>query len=125
MRLLLLLSLVALHGCATLSAPPPLTREEVIAMAKAGEAPPAIVARLRETGTVIPLSASDIVNLHQAGVPAEVLDHLQVAQIVEARRREALFSGMHNCPWSARLHSRAHPRFPAYAPGVWGPWGPC
>ena len=69
----LLAAVLLVSGCATLSGPPMLTRDDVVRMSKAGESPQAIIDRLRETGTVIALSASDIVTLHQAGVSQEVL----------------------------------------------------
>jgi hypothetical protein len=131
-RALFLAALMAsplLQGCAALSGPPPLTRENVVAMAKAGESPQAMIDKLRDTGTVLPMSASEILRLHQAGVPSEVLDYLQVAQIAEARRREAMFSGMYACPWGARIHPLVNPRAPAHlpshAPWSMGLWGPC
>jgi hypothetical protein len=125
---LAVLAFLLLQGCAALSGPPPLTRDEVIAMAKAGESPRGMIEKLRETGTVLPMSASEILRLNQAGVPSEVLDWLQAAQMAELRRREALFSGMYGCPLGARMHPRLDPRVASPAPwsmGLWGPWGPC
>ena len=43
--------------------------------------PPEIIAELQRTATVLPLAAADIVSLHEAGVPNEVLDYLQRAQM--------------------------------------------
>jgi hypothetical protein len=84
--LALLLLLAA--GCATLERPTPLTGADVVALAREGKTPQQIIDELRRTGTVLPLQASDIVALHEAGVPAEVLDYLQQAQIDEIRWRE-------------------------------------
>jgi hypothetical protein len=68
-------------GCATLDAPPPLSGAEIVELARTGKTAPEIIAELQRTATVLPLNASDIVNLHDAGVPDEVLDYLQRAQI--------------------------------------------
>jgi hypothetical protein len=114
---------LALTGCATLGGPPPLTAEQVVAMAKAGEPADAIIKRLRETYTVIPLSASDMVRLNKEGVPTEVLDYLQFAQLNEIRRREQLSSmmypyagyGPYPCGWRYRFAPG-----PAFGPWPWG-----
>jgi hypothetical protein len=70
-----------LAGCATVDAPPPLSGAEIVELARSGKSAPEIIAELQRTGTVLPLAASDIVSLHEAGVPDEVLDYLQRAQI--------------------------------------------
>ncbi|OGA73970.1 MAG: hypothetical protein A3G27_03170 [Betaproteobacteria bacterium RIFCSPLOWO2_12_FULL_66_14] len=108
----LLLSAFLAAGCATLEpGPPPLNSQEIIALAKAGESPEAIIQKLEESRTVLLLSASQIVRLYQAGVPQQVLDHLQRVQIEEIRRREAFaqmrpwppFYGSYwDCPWLYR-----------------------
>jgi len=88
--LLAALCLALLSGCAALEPrPAPLGEAEVVRLARAGETPESIIARLEDSRTVLPLSASDIVRLHEQGVPAPVLDWLQNAQIEEIRRREA------------------------------------
>jgi hypothetical protein len=77
-----------LGGCAALEPrPAPLTRADVVLLAKSGEAPNAIIERLRQTQTILELSASEILELSEAGVPREVLDYLQAAQIGDLRRR--------------------------------------
>ncbi len=70
-----------LGGCATLDSPPPLSGAEIVELARAGKTAPEIIAELQRTDTVLALAASDIVNLHEAGVPDEVLDYLQRVQI--------------------------------------------
>ena len=85
----LALASAALGGCAAFDpGPPPLTRDELVLFAKSGEAPAAMVERLRKTRTVLALSASDILQLSAEGVPREVLDYLQAAQINELRQRD-------------------------------------
>jgi len=75
-----LLSL-SLAGCATLDAPAPLSGAEIVELVRTGKTAPEIIAELQRTGTVLNLAASDIVSLHEAGVPDEVLDYLQRVQI--------------------------------------------
>jgi hypothetical protein len=93
--LLLLAAMTALSGCATLiDGPPPVTREELVALAKSGAEPKAIIQRLHDTDTVIFLSATEIIALNRDGVPQEVLDYMQAVQMEEIRLREAMFSSM-------------------------------
>ncbi len=101
------LLLLVLAGCATLDGPPPLTGADIVFLAKSGKAAPEIIAELRRTGTVLPLQASDIVALHESGVPKEVLDYLQRAQIDEIRWRDRYSQSY----W--------------YGPGFYRGWGPC
>jgi hypothetical protein len=101
----LLLTVVVLAGCAT-AGPPPLSAADVVAMSKDGKSAEEIIAELKRTETVLALRASDFVALHDAGVPDEVLNYLQLALIEEIRWRE---------------------RSLYYGPG-WGGyygWGPC
>ncbi len=117
-----LLAAVIVSGCATLSGPPPLTRDDIVRLSKAGESPQAIIDRLQATDTVIPLTGSDIVRLHQQGVPEEVLDYLQQAQIAEMRRREAMLYSMYPYPAYTPFYGCGLRRFHPYA---WDPWGWC
>ena len=106
-RLAFPLILLALAGCATIERPKPLTSEDVVALAKSGRSRAQIIEELKNTDTVLTLQASDFVRLHQAGVPTEVLDHLQRAQIDEIRWRDRysqnywspLYRGFGPCPW--------------------------
>lgn len=109
-------------SCATLEPRPnPLTADDVIARAKSGVSAKQIIDELRRTDTVIPLLTAEIVRLHEAGVPDEVLDYLQYAQIQEIRWRDRFSGywygpgfyrgfGFGPCPWPGR-------RFRG------GPWG--
>lgn len=122
-RLLSVLLIAGLvGGCATLAGPEPLSSDQVIAMSKAGDPAATIIRRLQETYTVLPLSASEILRLNQAGVAAEVLDYLQGAQINEVRRREAMAASLYGCPWGGRLYPPGYTRLYPYRWGV-GPWG--
>jgi len=88
MRTLAFPLLLALAGCATLESPAPLSGAQIVALAREGKPAPEIIAELERTGTVLSLQASDIIRLHEAGVPDAVLDYLQHAQIEEMLWRE-------------------------------------
>ena len=114
MRALLPIALAALAavlssaGCAGLEPrPAPLTRAEVIMLAKTGAPAQTIIGELERTRTVILLSGSDIVQLHAAGVPQEVLDYLQRVQIEQVRQDER-FASMYYYP---SLYRGAYPCF--------------
>jgi hypothetical protein len=94
-------------GCATLDQAPPLTGADIVARAREGRTPQEIIEELKRTNTVLPLQASDFVRLHEAGVPDEVLDYLQRAQIEEIRWRDRFSYGY----W--------------YGPGYYRGFGPC
>ena len=106
-RLAFSLLILLAAGCATVDRPKPMTSEDVIALAKSGKTSKDIIEEIKRTDTVIPLSASEIVRLSAAGVPTEVLDHLQRAQIEEIRWRDRysqmywgpLYRGFGPCPW--------------------------
>lgn len=108
-------------GCASLDGPKPLTGADIVVLAQSGKTAPEIIEELKRTGTVLLLQASDIVNLHDSGVPNEVLDHLQRAQIDEIRWRDrysqsywygpGYYRGFGPCP------------FPPLRPYRGGPWG--
>ena len=102
-----LFSLLLLASCASLQGPPPLSGADIVALSKSGRGPAEIIAELQRTNTVLSLQASDIVGLHNAGVPNEVLDYLQRAQIEELRWRERNWYGG------------------GYYGGFYRGWGPC
>ncbi|MGE0873150.1 MAG: hypothetical protein AB7O31_00600 [Burkholderiales bacterium] len=91
-------------GCAGMEPRAELTKEQVVELAKAGADANWIIERLRETDTVLWLSAADIIAMHRDGVPQQVLDWLQAEQIAEIRRRDAMFgSPYYHCPWPPDL----------------------
>lgn len=103
---LILAALLASAGCATVSVPP-LSAADVIAMAKQGKSGEEIIAELKRTDTVLALRASDFVALHEAGVPDQVLDYLQLVLIEDIRWRERSLYGWYG---------------PYYYGRGWGPW---
>ena len=87
--LAVLLAALLAAGCASVEpAPRPLTGADIVFLAKSGKTVPQIIEELRRSDTVLMLQASEIVGLHESGVPPAVLDYLQRAQIEEIRRRE-------------------------------------
>ena len=73
------LCLSLLCGCAGMQRRPPPSIEQIVEMAKAGKPAEEIVRELQETRAVYPLTASQIVRLHEQGVPDAVLDYMQNA----------------------------------------------
>jgi hypothetical protein len=121
--LTLSMSIALLGACAGLEpGPPPLTSADIVQLSKSGEPPASIVDRLRESGTVLWLSASDIVKLRDAGVPNEVLDYLQAAQMAELRRRSQ-FDQMLYGPELSPFSRCGGPNFPGgRATGFFAPF---
>lgn len=59
---------------------PNLSLDEVIRMSKDGEAPEAIIARIRDSHSSYALTPSQMIELNRQGVDGKVLDHIQAAQ---------------------------------------------
>src|SRR5262245_8971400 len=85
-RLAFLLIALTLAACATVG-PPQLTGAQTVGRSKGGPTARQIIEELKRTNTVLFLSASDVVRLHEAGVPNEVLDFLQQQAYYEMRWR--------------------------------------
>ena len=101
MRYASFLIAAVLAGCATTGErPAPLTQAELVQMAQAGEPAGKIIERLRATGSVIFLSATEIIELNRRGVQPEVLDWLQREQVHELRRRDAFDYWSYYSPFS-------------------------
>jgi hypothetical protein len=124
MRTLAFSLFLLLAGCATMDGTKQLTGADVVALAQEGKTAPQIIAELQRTNTVLILQASDFVRLHDAGVPDEVLNYMQSAQIDELRWRDRMYWGPYYrsygfgygygpCYWP-----RAGTR--AYRGGAWG-----
>ena len=116
-----LLILLLAAGCATVDQPKPLSGADIVFLAQNGKTAPEIIEELRRTGTILPLQASDIVSLHESGVPKEVLDHLQRAQIDEIRWRDRYSQGYWYGPGYYRGFGPCP--FPPLRPYRGGPWG--
>lgn len=83
-----LLGAALIASCAGLQRRPPPALYEIVEMSRAGMPPEEIVRILQETRAMYPLTGSQIVRLHQDGVPDSVLDYLQNAY-AEAIRWDA------------------------------------
>jgi hypothetical protein len=97
LRRIALLAIVAvafpLAGCATTQYPSVpaynhYSAEDIIAMVHAGEPSKEIIAKLEASNGFYPLRASDLVRLHDQGVPLDVLDYMQDTYIRGVRREE-------------------------------------
>jgi hypothetical protein len=78
----------SLSGCATLfKQPETVTVGQVIEMSKEGVPAETIVEKMRESGTVYPLTAAQLSELHDLGVTDQVIDYMQQTYI-EAERRD-------------------------------------
>jgi hypothetical protein len=81
---------LGLAGCATFAdRPPPPSPEDVVALARSGAPAQEIIRRMRESGAVYPLPASELARLRERGVPDEVIDYMHRSYIDEVRREEA------------------------------------
>ena len=93
-----------LSGCATIVGPPPLSVEEVIQLSKAGTAAEVIIQKIRDTRAVYALSASQLIKLHEQGVPDAVLDYMQLTYL-----NDVLDEGARQ-EWTRQQH--LWPRYP-------------
>lgn len=105
--------------------------EEIIARTKTGQTPEAIIARLRETGTVHVLPSAQIVDLSRQGVDQKVIDYLAEAQ--EKARQATLTTQLadRDAQAAAQLEQERQRRLALqhqYDSWTWGysygPWGP-
>ena len=68
---------LVLSGCAGMQRRSPPSIDQLVEMANAGKPADEIVRELQETHAVYPLTASQIIGLHDRGVPDAVLDYMQ------------------------------------------------
>ena len=67
---------------------PSIAVSQIVAMSQEGMAADAMIEKLRASQTVYRLSAAQLVNLHEQGVPDPVLDYMQETLVAsEARHR--------------------------------------
>lgn len=75
--------------------PAPVTIEEIIRMSNAKVPADAMLTKMRESGTVYPLRASQLAHLHDEGVPDAVVDYMQETYLEAVRRDQALEDWAH------------------------------
>lgn len=80
--------IVALAGCATTPLPPPPTAAEIVQMAKEGQSADAIIQRIQQSRAVYQLSATQLAQLREQGVPDKVIDYMQQTYIDAVRFSE-------------------------------------
>jgi hypothetical protein len=70
---------IGLTGCAHFNqvTPEPITVPQILKMAKEGIPADDMIARMKVSGTVYRLKASQLAKLKEAGVPAKVIDYMQ------------------------------------------------
>lgn len=90
--LFLLISVTALSGCATFGSeqPEPVTVAQVIQMTKDTVPPDTIVKKMRDSDAVYRLTAAQLAELHDMGVPDPVLNYMQQTYIDAERRQQSV-----------------------------------
>lgn len=119
------LLILTMAGCAGMAErhalPPALSLEQIVAKAKEGKEPQAIIDEIRATRAVYDISASQYAKLSKDGVADAVLDFLQQGQLRMAQRegRREAYQDM----W---MNTRfGWPGFAGYSGYAWrGPWIP-
>ena len=87
-------------GCAGLHRPPPPTIDRIVEMAKEGRPADEIIRELQESQAVYPLTGSQIIKLHEEGVPDAVLDYMQNAYAENIRWNARMqYDGYYNYWW--------------------------
>lgn len=81
-----------LESCATLgiTQPEPVTVPQIIQMSKAGVSDQEIIKKMRRSGTVYRLKASQLAELKEKGVPNSVIDYMQETYLDAVRNDQAL-----------------------------------
>ena len=84
-----LATLFVLTGCASMTTPDrqPVTLEQLVAMAKEGKDPAAIIKDIKESRTTYDVMASQYAKLSRDGVPDQVIDFMQSGQLRMAERQ--------------------------------------
>lgn len=89
---LLIVSAIAITGCSGyLTKPaPPVSVGEIVGMSKAGAPAADIIDRIRRSGTVYRLTASQLADLRTQGVSDQVINYMQQTHIQAVRRNQQL-----------------------------------
>ena len=90
-----------LAGCAAAPRLPPApTLEEIVQQSRQGEPSAQIIARIRASRAVYPLTATELAHLHDRGVSNEVLDYLQAIYLAAVRADERSRIYDLGAPWA-------------------------
>lgn len=110
---------------------PRLSLDDLIAMSRSGASAEAIVERFRKSGARFDLTPSQVVDLHQRGLPLPVLEaiHEDREKALRADLTQLLVEHDQKCSADvslAREQERQRARVSAdpFWPGCYGPWGP-
>ena len=116
--LIALLCSLVLAGCATFGRehPAPVTVGDIVKMSREGVAPDDIIARMRDSGTVYRLRASQFADLKVRGVPDKVIDYMQQTY-VNAVRKDQRYEDWQN--WSFNNDGYWYGGFPYGWPDGW------
>ena len=87
-RLVLLTGVTLFSGCAMVASKPPVTVGDVIQMSKEGVPSETIIGKMRDSESVYPLTAKQLVELHDQGVADHVLDYMQQTYIDQQRQEQ-------------------------------------
>ena len=103
--LLLLISMTALGGCATLGfkQPEPVTVGQVIQMNKDGMPADTIIKKMRDSDAVYRLTAAQLAELHDMGVADPVLNYMQQTYIDAERRQQSAEDWERDDMWGPNL----------------------
>jgi hypothetical protein len=86
-------------GCSRLGIgrprPAPVAVPEVVQMSQAGVPVETLLQKMRDSETIYRLTASQLVHLHEEGVPNAVLDYMQETYLAAVRRDQALEDWRH------------------------------
>lgn len=84
--------IILLSGCsaAALSPPSPVSVADILQMSQEGVPPKTIIDRIRASGTVYRLSASELADLRLKGVVNQVIDYMQNTYLEAVRKNQQL-----------------------------------
>ena len=81
---------LVLAGCATVAAREPVTVSQIVAMSQAGTPSADIIAKIRDSGTVYRIKASQLAELERKGVPPDVINYMQKTYLDAVRRDQSV-----------------------------------
>jgi len=79
--------------------PQPVSVTDIVAMSRAGEPEAAIVEKIRNSGTVYRLNASQLADLRKQGVPDTVINYMQRTYLEAVRRNQELVDQSYWTPY--------------------------